>query len=163
MDFDSLILRYSQKGILVDTNILLLYFVGKVNRERITRFKRTEQFLAEDFDILLRLLNLFAIKFTTPNILTEVSNLINQLSEPERTQCYAILSQEVLQFSETYIESSKASFLDSFVRFGLTDSCIQILAKDNYLVLTDDFKLASHLRSDGVAVINFNHIRSINW
>jgi hypothetical protein len=56
MDFDSLILRYSQKGVLVDTNILLLYFVGKVNRERVARFKRTEQFLPEDFDILLRLL-----------------------------------------------------------------------------------------------------------
>jgi hypothetical protein len=164
MDFDSLILRYSQKGILVDTNILLLYFVGKVNRERVGRFKRTEQFLAEDFDILLRLLNLFVVKLTTPNILTEVSNFINQLSEPERTQCYGILSQEIsLGFREAYIESSESASLESFSRFGLTDSCIRILAKDNYLVLTDDFKLASHLNSDGIDVINFNHIRTINW
>lgn len=44
---NSLIRRYHQKGILIDTNILLLYFVGTVNRERITRFNRTQQFIPE--------------------------------------------------------------------------------------------------------------------
>ena len=41
---DSLFARYRQKGILVDTNILLLLFVGSVNRKRISQFKRTQQF-----------------------------------------------------------------------------------------------------------------------
>jgi rRNA-processing protein FCF1 len=104
------------------------------------------------------------VKLITPNILTEVSNFINQLSEPERTQCYSLLSQEItVGFREAYIESSESASLESFSRFGLTDSCIGILAKDNYLVLTDDFKLASHLNSDGIDVINFNHFRTTNW
>lgn len=34
----ALIARYSTKGIIIDTNILLLYLVGSVNRERIPKF-----------------------------------------------------------------------------------------------------------------------------
>jgi len=34
----SLLETYRQKGILVDTNILLLYFVGSVNPKRISQF-----------------------------------------------------------------------------------------------------------------------------
>lgn len=48
-----LIGRYHQKGILIDTNILLLFLVGSVNPERITRFNRTQQFIPEDYELLL--------------------------------------------------------------------------------------------------------------
>ena len=33
--------RYCQKGVLIDTNILLLFLVGSVNQERITKFQPT--------------------------------------------------------------------------------------------------------------------------
>jgi len=35
--------KYKEKVILIDTNILLLWFVGMVNRERILKFNRTEK------------------------------------------------------------------------------------------------------------------------
>lgn len=71
--------KYKNKGILVDTNILLLWIVGHVNRNRISKFNRTEQFLPEDYDLLVKLLNYFGQIITTPNILTEVNSLVNQL------------------------------------------------------------------------------------
>lgn len=72
----SLIKSYKQRGILIDTNILLLWFVGSVNRQRISKFNRTEKFEPEDYDLLLRLLEYFFPKIvTTPNILTEVNSL----------------------------------------------------------------------------------------
>ncbi len=49
----SLFQKYKQKGILIDTNILLLLFVSTVNRERISKFNRTEKFVPEDYDTLL--------------------------------------------------------------------------------------------------------------
>ncbi len=55
-DFNSLLSKYQHKGILVDTNILVLWFVGTANRERIAKFKRTETFLPEDYDLLVRVL-----------------------------------------------------------------------------------------------------------
>ncbi len=43
-DYISLLFKnYKQKGILIDTNILLLWFVGTVNRGRISQFNRTEK------------------------------------------------------------------------------------------------------------------------
>jgi hypothetical protein len=72
-EIESLFSRYRQKGVLVDTNILLLYFVGATNRERISRFNRTQNFIPEDYDLLLQVLGYFQTIATTPNILTEVS------------------------------------------------------------------------------------------
>jgi hypothetical protein len=89
----SLIESYRQRGILIDTNILLLWLVGSVNRQRTSKFNRTQQFTVEDYDILLRLLEYFFPKIiTTPNILTEVNTLANQLGEPERSQCFENLA-----------------------------------------------------------------------
>jgi len=51
----NLLKKYYKKGIIIDTNILLLYLVGRVNRDRIARFKRTATFLPEDYDLLLEL------------------------------------------------------------------------------------------------------------
>ncbi|MEH2282768.1 MAG: PIN domain-containing protein [Nostoc sp.] len=162
----SLIRRYYQKGILIDTNILLLFLVGSVNQERITKFNRTQQFLPEDYEFLLEFIARFQKLVTTPNILTEVNSLANQLGEPERSQCFAIFAQfvkNVALLDEYYIKSLDAVNTEKFVKFGLTDSGILTLSKGKYLVLTDDFKLASYLQSVEVDVINFNNIRVFNW
>ena len=39
-----LIEKYASRGVLVDTNILLLFVVGAFDRELIPRFKRTSHF-----------------------------------------------------------------------------------------------------------------------
>lgn len=52
-EMQALLAKYSTKGILIDTNIFLLYLIGSVNRKRISRFKRTIQFVPEDYDLLL--------------------------------------------------------------------------------------------------------------
>ena len=82
-DVLDLLARYYIKGIIIDTNILLLYLIGRVDRERIPRLKRTAQFTSEDYDILLELVSKFKKVIATPNILTEVNSLANQLGEPK--------------------------------------------------------------------------------
>ncbi|MBH8565260.1 hypothetical protein I8748_24275 [Nostoc sp. CENA67] len=162
----SLIGRYHQKGILIDTNILLLFFVGSVNPERITRFNRTQQFIPEDYELLLGFIAKFQRIVTTPNILTEVNSLANQLGEPERSQCFLIFAQfaqNATRLNEHYIKSIDAVTVDRFVKFGLTDCGILTLARNEYLVLTDDLKLANYLQTVGIDVINFNNIRVFNW
>ena len=157
-DLPGLLSKYKQKGILVDTNILLLWFVGEVNPNRIEKFKRTNQFNKQDYNLLVKTLKYFSKNVVTPNILTEVSNLINQLSEPERSQCFDALSQAMNQLNEFYIESKVATQVEKFTKYGLTDCGIISVARDSYLVLTDDFKLAGYLEKIGIDVINFNNI-----
>ena len=54
-----LLSKYYAKGIVIDTNILLLYLVGSVNHQRITKFKRTAQFIPEDYDRALEVSQYF--------------------------------------------------------------------------------------------------------
>ena len=159
----SLFQKYKQKGILIDTNILLLWFVGTVNRERISKFNRTENFVPEDYDTLLKILSYFNKIVTTPNILTEVNSLANQLREPERSQFLPVFAEGVTRLNESYLQSTDVVRKDSFTKFGLTDCGIATLAKNKYLVLTDDFKLTNYLQKIEIDTINFNNIRVYGW
>ncbi len=76
---DTLLARYKSKGVVIDTNLLLLYFVGLYDPHRIQKFKRTMTFVLEDFYTLLSFFNYFDKVVTTPNILTEVNSLAGQL------------------------------------------------------------------------------------
>lgn len=162
-EISSLFARHWQKGILIDTNILLLYFVGTVNRERISRFKRTQQFIPEDYDLLIQILNYSQKIVTTPNILTEVNSLANQLGEPERSQCFTIFADSISKLEESYMASKTIATNERFTKFGLTDCGIFNLAKNRYLVLTDDLKLAVYLQKEAIDTINFNNIRAYGW
>lgn len=120
--------KYKHKGVIVDTNILLLLFVGSVNKKRISKLNRTEQFLPEDYDLLVEILSFFSKIVVTPNILTEVNSLINQLSEPERSKSLEFMARAVTEWDEFYVESSIVTQAEKFTKFGLTDSAIISLA-----------------------------------
>jgi rRNA-processing protein FCF1 len=158
-----LITSYSRKGIIIDTNILLLYFIGRFDSDLISRFKRTIQFTIEDYHILLILIEPFEKLITTPNILTEVSNLSGQLGEPARTLYFQFFAESIAEIEEHYIDSATVVEQDQFQKLGLTDTSILELASEQYLVLTDDFRLSQILQTKNVAVINFNHVRVLGW
>jgi hypothetical protein len=151
--------RYQKTGILVDTNILLLYAVGLVNKKRIPLFKRTRQFSIKDFELLNQILGAFQKVVTTPNILTEVNSLTNQLGDPERTQCLGLFAKIICQLDEQYYPSQHVAQLLEFQKFGLTDCSILNIGRSGYLVLTDDFRLSAYLQSQSIDTINFNHLR----
>jgi rRNA-processing protein FCF1 len=158
----ALFAKYRQSGLLIDTNILLLYVVGLVNRDRIARFKRTQTFTAEDYDLLVQILKSFSAIVTTPNILTEVNSLANQLGEPERSRCMSLFGAAIGQMQESFQASDGLAQFPEFPRFGLTDCSLLNLARNRYLVLTDDLRLTVHLQSQGIDTINFNNIRPMS-
>lgn len=151
--------KYARKGLLVDTNILLLHFVGSYQLELIPRFKRTAQFTPDDYHLLQRILCRFQPWVTTPNILTEVNSLSGQLGEPVRSEYFTRFSRGLSVLGEEFISSATLAADAMFPRFGLTDTAIATVSKGRYLVLTDDFRLSQFLAGRGVDVINFNHLR----
>ncbi len=159
----ALMRRYHSRGVLVDTNILLLYFVGRFKREQVPNFKRTNQFTPEDFDLLDRLLSHFNRIVTTPNVLSEVNSLSAQLGEPAKTSYFSEFAKGIETLDEHYIESAAASRIEHFPKLGLTDCAIFQCAKGQFLVLTDDFRLYQLMDKSGVDVINFSHLREAAW
>lgn len=153
---ERLLRRYFPTGILVDTNILLLLFVGTLSKEKIAKFDRTDQFTPTDYDLLVDLLQSFRVIATTPNILTEVNSLLNKLGEPARQ----VFASGLTILDETYLPSKQIASLDwPFLKYGLTDCGIAEVAQGKYLVLTDDLKATSYFNQRGIDTINFNNLR----
>ena len=56
LDARGLIGKHRAKGVLVDTNLLVLFLAGTVNRQRIANFKRIGGFSIEDYELLVGLI-----------------------------------------------------------------------------------------------------------
>lgn len=160
---NSLISSYSRKGLFIDSNLLLLLYIGVINCDFIPKYKRTNKYLKEDHEILVRFLSAFNKIVTTPNVLTEVHNLANSLSGSYRDRFAEIFAKGIEVLKEEYIESSTLIRDGIFFKFGLTDSGIYRLVKGKYLLITDDFPLSQYAIKNGVDVVSFNHIRNHMW
>src|ERR1035441_627950 len=141
LDARTLIEKHRAKGVLVDTNLLVLFLVGTVNRQRITNFKRTGDFTIEDYELLARLIGWFGKLIATPHVLSQVSDLTDRAGG-ELVASRALLKRLVIeQIEETYAGS----------RFLVADSCFDSLWIDRrrcchgvfrgVLVLTTDLQL----------------------
>src|SRR5438874_3180457 len=120
----TLVSRYQNEGLLIDTNLLLLYFIGNYDPERIPKFKRTMTFTIDEFWLLVRFLDVFNRIVTTPNVLTEVSNLSGNLAENLHAPFFSDFANRIPLLEEHYVPSIDASSLVQFNKFGLTDSGI---------------------------------------
>jgi rRNA-processing protein FCF1 len=158
---DQLLAKYKTKGILVDTNLLLLVAVGTYAPQRILTFKRTQQYTLDDYAMILRILERIDRRVTTANILTEVDNLARQLPEVEHFAISEAIFKIVSSSFEVYKPSIEVTQTDVYPRMGLADCVTMAAAVDDVLVLTDDFVLSNRLASIGCDVLNINHIRNL--
>lgn len=152
--------RFRDKRLLVDTNLLLLYFVGGVRRDLIKSFKRTASFGERDFILLARIIHFFRRVATTPHVLTEVSNLLSQRGEPERSALLRFVANSIQRWREHSPPSRQLVQRDCFLRFGLTDTAITEVSLLSCLVLTDDRALAGFLTKRGGEVLCFQDLQA---
>jgi hypothetical protein len=162
LDALALMNKHRSKGVLVDSNLLVLYLVGSVNKRRIVDFKRTQNFTIEDFDLLLRLLDGFGKLITTPHVLSQVSDLTD-LPGKELLTVRSLFSSLVERAEESYDDSRGLITHDLFSRLGLTDAAIATVCSKGILVLTTDLELQLALQERGADALNFNHVRSLGW
>jgi hypothetical protein len=162
LDAEALITKHRAKGVLVDTNLLVLLLVGTVNRQRILNFKRTGDFTPEDYDLLVRLVVWFGKIFSTPHVLSQVSDLTD-LTGHELTAVRAIFKALVEQIEEEYDVSQTLMKDPLYQRFGLTDSAIGAVCCRGILVVTTDSRLHVALQERNIDALNFNHIRPLAW
>ena len=160
-------LRYRQAGILVDANLLILLFVGLLDRGYIGRFERTKSYTSRDFGALVQVLQYFQRIIVTPHILTEVSNLSGRIHRDRRYAYFQIvrslLTASPGQFliDEQYRPARLIAREPEFYRLGLTDAAIiHKAAQRHCLVLTDDDPLAEQLTHRGIAVVTFDVVRA---
>ncbi len=150
-------------GLLVDTNLLVLYAVGSVNRNRIETFKRTRQYSKTDYGLLVRVLMNCEPLYTVAHVLAEVSNLTD-LPGAERLYARLVVKETISLLNEVGMASARAAEDRLYQDLGLADAAIGAVARaHNCAVLTDDLDLYLRLSHDGVKVLNFTHMRAYAW
>jgi predicted nucleic acid-binding protein len=150
-------------GLFVDTNLLVLFVVGSVNRNRIETFKRTRQYTKSDYELLLRVLAKLNPLYTVPHVLAEVSDLTD-LSGAERSQARVVLKATISLLNEAEMPSARATEDRLYPKLGLADAAIGAVARANHCaVLTDDLDLFLLLSHDKVNAVNFAHLRERAW
>lgn len=161
MNLTDLIKRYRSRGLLVDSDLLLVLCVGSVDRNLVREFKRTNAYSENDYDILCRFVGFFQKIFTTPNILTEVNNLGRNLKGKRRNEFQKAFSRITNSLLEQYTESRAAVNIPIFRDCGLADSVTFCVSQSSRgcLLLTDDLQLAGKVRKNGGAALNFTQLR----
>lgn len=155
---DYFVSKYRNKVVILDTNILLVYLVGCIGLRLISSFKRTSsRFCEDDFEVLNQIFSKFKKFITTSNILTEVSNLGGQLSGDYKIKFFEILSRFIEQTPEKYVKSSDIAIDIDFIKLGVTERGVLELSKDDYLIITDDYKLSAKCSNS----LNYNHLRGM--
>ncbi|HWG19405.1 MAG TPA: hypothetical protein VG225_02675 [Terracidiphilus sp.] len=146
------------KPAILDSNLLLLDWCCRFNPSLLRSFKRLSRFEPEDVILLSETLRLFSSHWTTPHVLTEVSNLANSLPSWIKDTWIVFVSEQIRLIPESYESSSNLVSDPVAIRFGLTDSALVKLAS-THVILTMDWPLSALLESRNLAVVNFNRLR----
>lgn len=147
-------------GLLIDTNLLVLFVVGTAAKEYIAKHKKLTEFTVEDYDLLVKLIARASEVLVTPNTLTETSNLAAYINEPARSKVLDVLRMVSIDSQERYVPSSAAARRSEFIRLGLADAALlEATAAEKATLLTADFNLYHAALAKGSQALNFNHLR----
>ena len=150
--------RFRGKPVILDANVLLLYWCASFDPGLVRTFKRLNSFSGEDIGLLHRTLKFFSAISTTPHVLTEVSNLAGSLPQRRKEDWAHHFACQVGIVEEKW-SPAKAIVQNSAIFLGLTDAALCMLAS-THVILTIDFPLSNFLESRKLNVLNFNHLRA---
>ena len=153
----------NSRGLLIDANLLTLLVIGELDIGLVEKHNRTSAYILGDYHLLLHIMSIFKCVVVTPNILTEVSNLVEGTSY-KGISALSVLKKFTILAKEEFVSSIDVMNNDStsYLKFGLSDAVIHSIAKTNYTVLTQDLKLWAYLQGLGLLAINFNQLRTEN-
>ncbi len=149
---------HRQHGLLLDTNLLLILIAGSVEPGLIQVFQHTKEYSIVDYQLLLHFSRCFDRLVTTPNILTEVSNLGYKLPKGRRDAFFDVLKKMIPEWSEHYKASGEIVQEPAFVELGLTDAGLFRLKTLKCLILTADGRLRYWLGASDVPCLSFDEL-----
>lgn len=162
------ILQYQPVGLIIDTQLLLLFFIGNHDKKTILNCNLTRSFTEADFELLKKIIKLFSGRsiIITPHILTEISNMSIRFFNKKSPELYRYFTS-VIKFLGSYKEDhhNMHSILGMGVQlisdYGFTDLGVVGIAdrEDKKIaILTDDTDLYVHAAEKNIPVIKLSHL-----
>lgn len=159
---DRLIRKMQQNGVLLDTNLLILLVVGLVDPRLIEKHKKLKIYSKEDFNLLMGILETCRRLIVTPHILAETSNLaVHGMYDDFEIRTFLALKGLTLneKFSEAHESMKNITDHDGFVKFGVSDIGLLQVLNNEFVLLTDDWKLSGYAEDKGYDVLNYKTIQ----
>jgi predicted nucleic acid-binding protein len=144
------------REVILDTNIFILFLIGKINPLKISNHRRTSTYTTKHYEFLLELLDKFDSILFCPNIATEVDNLLNENLVGEDRHKYLIFTKDIFSKSvEKYLETKNVVHDWHYDSIGITDTAIIKMAKNCDLLISGDSKLCDFAKAEGINVFDF--------
>ncbi len=145
LDNPAKFLQILNRGIVIDTKILILYLIGVIDMRKNTKYLRSFNYNLSDFKAFINFKEKLKIRnfIVTPNILTEFFNQIeNKLSPNFFPKYKEELKPFIEDFEEKYYQKEKIVKLPKFGEFDFTDLSIYLSASlDKHNIITPDKSL----------------------
>lgn len=142
-----------------DTNILLLFLSAQTDISLLRTFKRVQAFNSQDVDLLSIVLQPFRRFVTTPHVLAETGNFIEQAPLYRRADLLETYRSFIADQDEIYEDARSLTDRDEFLALGLADTGLSSLSS-RFTVITMDFLLTGKIQQAGGSVINFQQVRA---
>lgn len=147
--------------IALDTNLTLLLAVGRAERGLIARHKRLQRYSDTDYELLVGQLSQAQSLITTPNALTEVSNIARYgIHGASRARVMYSVRALACDCGEVYLPSKEVVMMTEFERLGLADCAWLAMLGQHTTLLTVDNNLYLAALTQGHRAINFDHVRA---
>jgi hypothetical protein len=142
--------------VILDTNLLLLWLVARTDATLLNQFKRVRQFTFQDFERLQDILKPYRGFVTTPHILSETSNFVDQAPDWRRAALVDELKNFIGSGAEVYRAATRIE-REEFNVLGLTDTAMAQLSAEA-VVVTVDYRLAGRIDAIGGHAVNFQSL-----
>lgn len=167
--FDCFLRACTQYGLILDTNILVLYIVGTTDVSKISDTDVTENYTVDLYRHVKKLVEIsrFKAPIITPHIVSEVAHMLkldaNRVKKGGAVPISPWLACSMGVFQDAQEEyyptrnivSSRKTLQNELAHYGITDLSVSDIASNkNYAVLTDDGDLCDHIYKSGNQVIS---------
>jgi len=146
-----------KRHIALDANLTILLVVGLTDPRLISKHKRLKAYDLKAWTLLKEAIGNSAGVLVTPNTLSEASNLLRQIGDPDKTRIMNTFRAFIQSAKETHVTSNDASSRNEFIRLGLADCALLEVAKDDILILSVDVGLCLAAQTAGYEAWNFIH------
>jgi len=143
------------RDVIIDSNIFILFLAGQINENKIKNYTRNSFYTKEDYYFLLTILSHYDRIITSPNIFTEVDNILNRITGEDKYKYLVLIKTIYKDTIEKYIKTETVSQNWFFDFLGVTDSSVLMMAKECELLISGDSSLCDYAKSMNIKTFDF--------
>ena len=143
--------------LLLDSSLLLILVVGRLEPHRLGRDARLKAYTPADYELLRAYSAMFPTRVTTPHVLAEVSNHLDIIN-PSLLPALRTALSDWSPLRESWTAATSLVAEHEYTAIGLTDTAILLAARPKTVVMTSDRRLWVALVKQGRNALHYSDV-----